>query len=293
MNASRHHFVPQGYLRGFAIAEDSSGSFIWVYDKTADRAPRKKSVKSIAWAPAYYAQEHIDGSPDLDTIENALAKSIDNEIPIILRRMAPEVGVPMTIPAEDRGKLAYFIGLSMTRVPSFRDGINALHTRVGEISLSLMQDHDPKLRDIASKYGITFEAKPWVSLHPMFEMAKAIASAALQKNWQFYIPPPEVPFVTSDNPVVFSGAAAGLKTIGPAHPQSELLLHLRKDLALVCTPLTGHPDLQVFQLRPFDARKFNRGIVRAARRRVFADHKSDTFDEFVKKYAGQEQKLIV
>jgi len=293
MSATRHHFVPQGYLRGFAIDDDSSGSFVWVYDKIAGRAPRKKSVKSIAWAPAYYAQEHSDGSIDLDSIENALAKSIDNEIPKILNRIIPIVGRPATISEDDKGTLAYFIALSMTRVPSFRDGINALHEQIGKIELSLMQEQDLELKNLASKYGLIFEVKPWVSLYPMFEMAKSIATSALSKNWQFYVPPPEVPLVTSDNPVVFSGAAAGLKQLGPAHPQSELLIHLRKDLALVCTPQSGYPDMQVFQLRPYDARKFNRGIVRSARQRVFANHYSDTFDSFVKKYVGQEQRIIV
>lgn len=293
MSSTRHHFVPQGYLRGFAIDEESSGSFVWVYDKNAGRVPRRKSVKSIAWAPAYYAQEFPDGSVDLDTVENALAKTIDNEIPVILRRIVPEIGAPARISDEDKGTLAYFIALSMTRVPSFRDGINALHTRIGEIELSLMKEHDLEFKNLAAKHGIVLEVKPWVSLYPMFEMARSIANSALAKNWQFYVPPPEVPFVTSDNPVVFSGAAAGLDNIGPAHPHSELLIHLRRDLALVCTPQQGYPDMQVFNLRPYEARKFNRGIVCAARQRVFANHYSDTFDSFVKKYVGQEQRIIV
>ena len=127
----------------------------------------------------------------------------------------------------------------------------------------------------------------------MIEVAKAIADSALRKSWQFFLPPSEVPLATSDNPVVISGAAVGLPQLGPAHPGAELVINLRKDLALVCTPKRGYPSMQVFSLSSSDARKFNRGIVRAARQRVFANHESSTFDRFVKKYADEEQRVIV
>ena len=293
MSATRHHFVPQGYLRGFVAADDTSGSFIWVYDKNPGRLPRKKSVKSIAWAPAYYAQEHPDGSPDLDTIETKLAQTIDNDIPQLLNRIVPQIGKSVAMSSEDKGILAFFVGLSMTRVPSFRDGIHAMYTKIAQIGLSHQLDKNPKLRAFAEKHGVKAEAKPWVSLQPMIEMAQSIGIASLAKNWQFFIPPPNVPLVTSDNPVVCSAGAAGLTQLGPAHPHAELVINLRKDLALVCTPKRGYPDMLAFELKPADARKFNRGIVRAARQRVFADHHSEILDTFVKRYWGEEQRIVV
>lgn len=89
MSSSRHHFVTQGYLRGFTIADDVSQNFVWVYDKRPGRMPSRKSVKSIAWAPNYYAQERPDGRPDLDTIETKLAQTIDNDIPRLLKQISP------------------------------------------------------------------------------------------------------------------------------------------------------------------------------------------------------------
>ncbi|WP_081979348.1 DUF4238 domain-containing protein [Methylophilus sp. Q8] len=293
MSAVRHHFVPQGFLRGFTINGDNSRSFVWVYDKRAGHAPRMKSVRSIAWAPAYYAQERDDGSTDLDTIETGLAKTIDNEIPLILQKITPTVGQCVELAAEDKAALAFFVGLSLTRVPSFRDGINAMYSRVAQAALSYQLDRDSRLGELAEKYGVTAEAKPWVSLRPMIEMAQSIASSALTKNWQFFVAPPSVPLVTSDNPVVFSGEAVGLSQLGPAHPGAELVMNLRKDMAVVFTPKTGYPTMRTFSLSPIEARKFNRGIVRAARHRVFADHQSETLDEFVKKYANDEQRIVV
>jgi len=294
MTTQRHHYVPQGYLRGFAAEKDSSRSFVWVYHKARDRAPRKKSVRSIAWAPAYYAQEHEDGTKDPDSFETHMAKTIDNIIPQILRSIAPQVGQCVELSGDDKGALAFFVGFSLTRVPSFRDGINDIYTRIAQIELSHVLEADRELKTFAEKYGVSASAKEWVSMRPMVEMAHAIATSALTKNWQFFIPPVDVPLITSDNPVVFSGKAAGLgKFVGPAHPHAELLMNLRKDLALVCTPIQGYPSTQVFQLTPSEARKFNRGVVGAARQRVFADHYSEGFDAFVKKYAGKEQRIIV
>lgn len=292
MTATRHHFVPQGYLRGFATDNDASTSFVWVYDKNPGRAPRKKSVRSIAWAPAYYAQEHPDGTADLDTIETKLAQTIDNEIPQLLRRIILRVGHTVAMSSEDKGALAFFLGLSMTRVPSFRDGIDAMHTKIAQIGLSYLADKDPRLSALVKNCGVKADAKPWVSLRPMIEMAQSIAASALEKNWQFFVPPPGVPLVTSDNPVIFSGGTAGLDQLGPAHPQAELVMNLRKDLALVCTPKRGYPTMQAFGLSPTNARKFNRGIVRAAHQRIFADHHSATLDSFVKKYSGEEQRIV-
>tara|TARA_R110002049_G_scaffold307431_1_gene507878 strand:+ start:1512 stop:2393 length:882 start_codon:yes stop_codon:yes gene_type:complete len=293
MSSIRHHFVPQGYLRGFTEAGDASRSFVWVYDKQPGRIPRKKSVRSIAWAPAYYSQEREDGTPDNDSLESALAQTIDNEIPKILSRID---AIPEKIVTLDNGSqeaLAFFVGLSLTRVPSFRDGIDAMYTWVAQRTLEHLADQNSWIAEGLEKYGARAEAKPWVSLEPMVRVAEQIANSALRKNWQFFVPPETVPLVTSDNPVVFSGGAVGLSQLGPAHPDAELLINLRKDLALVCTPKRGYPSMHVFRLSPSEARKFNRGVVRAARQRVFADHKSDTLESFVKKYSGEEQRIVV
>jgi hypothetical protein len=285
--------VPQGFLRGFAAEDDAqSRSFVWVYDKQQNRTPRKKSVRSIAWAPAYYAQEREDGSTDLDSLERTLATTIDNTIPVILQALKPRVGQSLVLSEEDKGALAFFVGLSLTRVPSFRDGINDFHSKVAQVALSNEMNRDARLAGIVEKYGVKAVAKPWVSLEPMVQLASAVAISALQKQWQFFLAPPQVALATSDNPVVFSGAAVGLKELGPAHPGAELVMNIRKDLALVCTPKKGYASMRVFALSPAEARKFNRGVVRAARQRVFASHYSLEFDRFVKKYAEDEQRVI-
>lgn len=293
MNATRHHFVPQGYLRGFSTQGGTSRNLVWVYDKRPERKPRRKSIRSIAWAPAYYAQERDDGSTDFDTLENLLGRTIDNEAPEIIRNISPEVGRITKLDEEARATLAFFVGLSMTRVPSFRDGIGDFYSKVAQRIFHIVAPHVPNKPKYLNLDDVAVTAKPWVSLKPMIESAQKIADGALAKNWQFFVPPKDFPLITSDNPVVFSGAAVGLDQLGPAHPGAELLINLRIDLALVCTPKRPHLNTNTFQLSPSEARKFNRGVVRAARYRVFANHYSDKLDSFVKKYSDEEQRIVV
>lgn len=94
--------------------------------------------------------------------------------------------------------------------------------------------------------------------------------------------------MTSDNPVVIAGSLG----MGPAHPHSELMMSLRKDLALVCTP-RGLKRTEAFKQDASETRRFNRGIVRAARHKVFADRYSTTIDAFVKKYGNDHQEIII
>ncbi|MEX2493121.1 MAG: DUF4238 domain-containing protein [Nitrospirales bacterium] len=293
MNATRHHFVPQGYLRGFSIPEEGSRNFVWVYDKRSGRTPRKKAVRSIAWAPAYYAQEREDGSTDFDTLENLLGRTIDNEAPEIIRKISAEIGCITKLSEEERATLAFFVGLSLTRVPSFRDGINDFHTKVAGHAFRLVAPQVPYKPEALNLDDVVVTAKSWVSLQPMIGVAQNVADSALTKTWQFFVPPDGVALVTSDNPVVFSGASIGVNKIGPAHPGAELLMNLRSDLALVCTPKRGYPNKNTFRLSASEARKFNRGVVRAARYRVFANHLSPKLEGFVKKYSGEEQRVVM
>jgi len=291
MTTIRQHYVPQGYLRGFT--ENAESAYVWVYDKREGRLPARKSVRSIAWAPSYYAQEFSDGSEDTDSMEKSLAATIDGDIPRIIKSLNPVPGKKVDITEDARERLAFFIGLSLTRVPSFRDGINDMYSKIASIALNQVALEDEALAGLIEGTGLKATAKPWVSLEPMIKMANDIALSSLNKNWQFFIPALGIPLVTSDNPVIFSGGAAGLRQLGPSHPGAELIINLTKGLALVCTPKKGFPSLSTFQLSPYETRKFNRGIICAARHRVFADHKSCKLEGLVKKSAGVEQRIVV
>lgn len=294
MGIERHHYVPQGFLKGFTSVDENSDKFIWVYEKEDNRRPRRVSIKSVAWESYYYDQETESGARDTDTFEKALASSIDNFAPAIIRSIEATPGRTVNLSEEDRGIVAFFLGLSLTRVPSFREPIRQYYTKMAQWMLDESARTDSEIARGLNKYGVWADAKSWVSLQPMVQVAKVIGQSALQKKWQFFVPPEGFSLITSDNPVVFDVSREyGTIPAGPAHPLAELVMNLRKDLALVCTPRQGGEQLCVFQMGKEERKKFNRGMARAARRFVFSDIRSEGVGRLVKKYCGSQQTIII
>lgn len=289
----RQHYVPQGFLRGFAAPNDQSRNLIWVYEKPAGRRPRKVSIRSIAWEPSYYAQEDKQGNPDLDTLEKAFATHIDQPAAELIRDLRPRPAEVIEFSQDEKSLLAVFIAISLTRIPSFREPMLKFHSRMAQMELDRLAEQDPKVKEGVEKWGVTAEAKEWVTLTPMVMIAQQIAQSLLQKNWQFSVPEGDVQLVTSDNPVLISTGLQRDPFMGPAHPGTEIVINLRRDLALVCTPKQGYPTGMVFSQSREDTQKFNLGIVRAARRFVFASFHSPEMDMLVKKYASEHQTIKV
>lgn len=243
--------------------------------------PTCKSVKSIAWAPAYYAQERDDGSLDSDTLEKGLAVNVDTkaaELISSLDALSPQ----LEFDDSQRGLLALFIALSLTRVPSFRDGVRDLYSQIAQYTAEIVA---PKLwRGSGPAPAIKAEAKEWVTLDHMIQGAQHIANSLIAKNWQFFRAPDNTLFITSDNPVTFNGAA-------PAHPDCELVMALTKRLAIVCTPRSTGVRYPVFDAPRQQVKSMNSTIAIAARNRIFASENSDGLEKLAKKYAMREQEV--
>jgi hypothetical protein len=276
----RHHYVPQGYLRGFSCPLRGR-QFIWVYDKRPGRAPTCKSVKSIAWALAYYAQERQDGSLDTDSVERNIAVNVDTKAAELISVLNP-LSNQMDFSEDQRDLLAFFIGLSLTRVPSFRDGLRDLYSQIAQYTAEVL---GPQLwTGPGPAPALKAVAKEWVTLDHMIEGAQQIADSVANKNWQFFRSPNSTPFITSDNPVVFNGTA-------PGHPDSEVIMTLTKRLAIVCTPREFGARYPVFDASRQLAKSMNSTIARAARHRIFASECSDGLENLAKKHAKFEQKI--
>ncbi len=294
MAIERQHYVPQGFLKGFSALDQKSEKLIWMYDKRYDKPAKLVSTKSIAWHSFYYEQETEDGERDTDSLEKIFAETLDNFIPTIIRNLEPTHGSVLKLSPEDKGVLAYFFGLSLTRVPSFRAGVNNFYTKIARATLEVVAKNDPVIAEGLEKYGVNVKAKEWVSLRPMLEIAYRISESCLNKEWQFFIPHESIHFVTSDNPVHFSlPKENGVNMVGPGHPAAELIVHLRRDLAVVCTPPQTGADCLTFKLNKQDSKRFNAGMVRAANVQVYASEKLEGLSKLVKKYKNKSQAFEV
>ncbi|HKV97278.1 MAG TPA: DUF4238 domain-containing protein [Gammaproteobacteria bacterium] len=281
MASSRHHFVPQAYLRGFSCPVHGK-QFVWVYDKREGRAPTCKSVKSIAWAHNYYAQERDDGSTDSDRLEVGLAQTIDNRAAELVSSLDASDKNEFHLTDDNQAIMAIFVGLSLTRVPSFRDGINDFYTQIAQYMTEAIA---PKLwKGEGPPPEVRAKAKEWVSLEHMIQGAQQIANSLMEKQWQFFRCPVDQPFITSDNPVVFHRLA-------PATASSEIFMHLKKDLAIVCTPKLPHGRFPILDASRAQVRSMNATLAQAARHRIFASYASDGLNRLAKKYADMEQRI--
>lgn len=281
MESIRHHYVPQGYLRGFS-SPMRGRQFVWVYDKRPGRRPACKSAKSIAWAPAYYSQEREDGTVDNDRLEQGLAVNIDTKASELIARLKLEGRNSVDMTEKDHELLAFFIGLSLTRVPSFRDGLRDMYSNVAQYMAEMLAPQIWEGPD--SPPNMIATAKEWVTLDHMIESAGQIANSISGKTWHFLRPQDDVLFITSDNPVVWNGVA-------PAHPSSELLMTLTSRLAIVCSPRGTKLANPIVDASKSLVKTINARIAKAARNRIFASEESDGLDRLAKKYCGFEQRM--
>lgn len=291
-------------------------SLIWEYDKeTGEVSLTSKSIREICSEHLYYAQYDESGEVDKQALEDAF-QTIEDKTPRIIRRInVSTTGEKVALSSEEHSTLSFFVALLLTRVPSFRDGIEDMHRRLVEMFLApeVERSHGegtmPQIIEELYNKGqlydqIEIEIKPQVSLKPMIELASISAQVLLIKLWAFVRPAIDMFFVTSDNPVYFQlpERLCGPRSpaIGPWHPLSEVTVPLRSDLAVICRPSAGYGPGEA-RLLPFrtarlnvgDTKNINKRIAIAAKRYVYAPERSSALARMVGKLKGTEQRIYV
>lgn len=310
MSKDNHHFVPQGYLRGFTI--EGEKSLIWEYDKeTGNISHQPKSVREICNEHQYYAQKREDGSVDNESMENAFHE-IEDKTPRIIKSIEVlATGMKVSLTDEQRAILSFFAAIQLFRVPNFRNGVEEMHRKVVEISLAKIVAHDkqertlpPEVDELYERGGINIEIEPFVSLAPMINLAREGSARLLEKVWHFAAPADGMTFVTSDNPVYLQAPEEYRPHIGyglgPMHPLSEVTIPLRKNLLLVFSPAVKYTpeeyallNCTTLCLDKTDTKNINKRTTRAAERYVYSSEKSEALARMVAKSKGSSQKLSV
>lgn len=310
MAKDNHHFVPQGYLRGFTI--EGEKSLVWEYDKEAGSVSHQpKSVREICSKHHYYMQKCEDGSVDNESMENAFHEIEDKTPRVINSIKVNTTGEKISLSNEQRDILSFFAALQLFRVPNFRDGVEELHRKIAECSLANIVTRDkqegklpPDVEEIYVRGGIKIEIEPFVSLEPMINLAREGSARLLTKVWHFASPADGMTFVTSDNPVYFQAPEEYRPNIGygigPMHPLSEVTIPLRKDLLLIFTPAVKYTPAQYELLNcttvcldKTDTENLNKRTILAAGRYVYSSERSEALAKMVSMFKGTSQKLTV
>lgn len=310
MAKDNHHYVPQGYLRGFTL--EGEKSHIWEYDKNTGEISRQpRSIRDICAKHHYYEQKSEDGSIDHESMEGAFHE-IENKAPRVIKNIKfPGTGKKVVLTDEERVILSFFTAIQLFRVPNFREGIEEVHRKLVEITLGHIVAKDkedrslPKeIEELYERGGIKIDIERFVSLEPMINMAREGSARLLEKVWHFAAPANGMTFVTSDNPVYFQAPEEYREEVGPylgpMHPLSEVTLPLRKDLLLIFSPSVKRTPNQYnllnctsVQLNKEDTKNINKRTTLSAARYVYSSEKSEALARVIGKFKGSSQRVVV
>ena len=270
----KQHYVPKNYIKNFSIRSDNK---IWVYDKKyiENKNPiQLKSTKQICYEDHYYNQE------DSDAFDKAI-KTVEDSVSELFKNIKPQHDLTINLTLKQQSELSFWIALQMIRVPSFRDPLHQLHRDALKNCFNTLHRNKklpPPPKNIDPDKDITFDVHNHVSLPAIAQCSETISKAILDKNWEFfYINDHELSehmtFITGDNPVIVSNPIK-VPLIGPAHPMSQIILPIRKDIALICTPLDNN-HMCAFQAKKQVIDQINKGIVFHAKKYIISPYNSD------------------
>ena len=304
------HFIPQGYLRKFAI--EGEKSLIWQYDKTnclVSKCP--VSIRKICCRDYYYYQRDQDGNIDHVSLEDAFSNVERIGIQIIEELRVDNSTSKIIINEEELGHLSFFLALLLTRGPAFRNGINKVNVLMLQKALTILYKNgklpEPPeiLKNLIDQNGlinvIKTEISSEVSIEPIIAMAEQVSRAMLDKIWTFYVPFNSNSFVVSDNPVSFRLASGDTKqSIGPAHPNAEITIPLRKDLAVIIGPSTEVHLKKIhkyqnmcFQADESQISAINTRTIASALQFVYSSQNSSKLFDMVRLLNGTKKEIIV
>jgi uncharacterized protein DUF4238 len=291
----KHHFVPRSFLRGFAT--DSKDSLIWGYDKKYGRCSGCRSIHRICSLDYYYEQVKPDGGKT-EVLEDGFQTIEKPAIEIIRNLSASKALAP-----EEKGCLAFYIGLLLTRGPSFRDGVHECLKHSLEILLQKEYESGrlPQPPAIVKQHivdgditsVIKTEILPHASLEHMYRVAKSIGQSLLEKKWDIYHSESDDRFATSDTPVMSADInPSKLRTLGPAHPDSLILCPITKTTLLVVRPYyeTDQTAYEFMLAREGMVAAVNGLMCFTAQRFVYASAQSQELLDCVKKAKGSHKK---
>jgi hypothetical protein len=125
----KQHYVPQCYLRQFAIRYKKKGYQVAVFDRKKDKSFRA-NVKDVS-CQNYFNRIEADGM-DPDVIEKAMS-----EFETKLAQALAHINEARSLEnQEDRAYLITLIGLTALRNPEMRENIRKIHEDVGKMNIA-------------------------------------------------------------------------------------------------------------------------------------------------------------
>ena len=197
MNKKRHHYVPKAYLKFFC---DDKGK-IRVYLKDHPRKTIYQAPDNVAFHKYYYSQPLPEGGKDHSALEDFFSK-LEAKWPPIVERLQRQEDV-----RDNLVDLFTFIAVQRVRVPANRDACERMLAELVKVTarrLDKMGELQPKpegFEDILDH--VEFAIDPHQSIHSMVHMLDGVCQVLDQVGIGALHNITDIPFLTSDNPVIW------------------------------------------------------------------------------------------
>jgi len=262
-----------------------------VYKKDDPDNPFRQSPGNTGYHKRYYSQPLPDGEIDNNTLEDIFGE-LETKWPAIMDRFRNDADANDCL--ED---IFAFIGLQRARVPAYRDAIESMlaeHVLATTKRLNEMGQLPPTpegFDDLLDNIQVSID--PHQSIHIMAKMMPEMTRIFSRIGINIVRNLSGIPFLTSDNPVIW---------FSPASPDSQMQpYHVRPDGPVrLLFPVA--PDLMIYgdtemreqfaenglEYQEFDepkvAKAWNRQICRFAYQTVYAQEPGH--EPLIKKYAA-------
>lgn len=219
---SKHHYVPQGYLRSFTETEN----VLFVANKEFDTI-RQTSPKGVGYIKDFYTVDTID-EKDSAEVEESFGKVETKCIPLLEKLMGAK-----DLPNAEWADIAIYIALQYGRTPHMRDKMDSTALisvnnyiketlaealsdpiKYAEFERDFLKEHPDKpqavTRDMLNKMVLgpsiisEFHLDNGTYVQSVFRIAWEIADSLLKKHWTILHAPNKSSFITSDNPMTLS-----------------------------------------------------------------------------------------
>lgn len=217
-----HHYVPQGYLRGFTETKND----LFVVNKEFNTI-RKTSPKGVGYIKDFYTVDTIDEKDSAEVEEN-LGKIESKCIPLLDKLMAAK-----DLPNDEWADIAIYIALQYGRTPHMRNLMDKVATvsvnnYIKEALAEALNDpvkytelkngvagQSPDAPPIPSREKLAemvlgpriveeFNLDNGTYVQSIFRIAWEIADSLLKRHWTILHAPKNSCFITSDNPMTLS-----------------------------------------------------------------------------------------
>jgi hypothetical protein len=209
MDKKRHHYVPKAYLKSFCDAQGR----INVYLKDDLSKAIHQAPDNTGFHKYYYSQSLPGGGMDNNTLED-LFSELETKWPPLIDRMVRRDSLNSSL-----DDLFAFIGLQRARTPASRDASEAalvtslIATAKLLDSLGRLPPKPPGLENILDHLEVAID--PHQSIHAMVHVIRATGQVLGQIGIGVIHNLTDVPFLTSDNPVIWFNPSVSERELQP------------------------------------------------------------------------------